>query len=54
MMKVKIFSSMSDSTLEKDVNEFLANPNIEVIEVMFQAHSFGFASQILYRENGKP
>ena len=51
-MKIKVFSSISESTLEKKVNDFLSNQDIEIVKVSFQAHIFGYAVQILYKQKG--
>jgi len=49
-MKIKVFSEMFDSTLEKKVNEFLSNQNIEIVKVNYSI-SFGTNSvMILYKE----
>ena len=53
-MKVKLVTAMSESTLEKKVNAFIANPEIEVVELQFQAHIFGFGVLILYKQNINP
>ena len=39
-MKVKVFSAMMDSTLERKVNGFISDTNIIVKDIQFQA-SFG-------------
>ena len=53
-MKVKLVTSMSENSLEKKVNGFMANPAIEVVQLQFQAHLFGFAVLISYKEKSNP
>jgi|GEM_PF-1408417 len=49
-MKVKIFSEWSNETLEKKVNKFLAENDVNVIEMQFKANLFYFAVLIRYDE----
>jgi hypothetical protein len=46
-MKVKLVTALSESVLERKGNAFIAYPEIEVVELQFQAPMFGFAVLIL-------
>jgi hypothetical protein len=39
-MKIKVFSAFSESSLERKVNSFITDTNINVLQIQFQA-SFG-------------
>lgn len=47
-MKIKIFQAMNEERLEKDVNEFIENSQIKVIELQFSATVFYFSVMISY------
>ena len=48
-MKVRVFDSMTSKGLEKKVNRFLEESNVEIIEIKF-AGGFGFvAAMISYK-----
>lgn len=47
-MKVKILQAMNEKRLEKEVNEFLENPQIKVLELQFSATVFYFSVMISY------
>lgn len=53
-MKVKTFYAMSSGRLDRQVNEFLAQPGIEVVDVEFGPNTFYFAVMVLYREATGP
>jgi len=47
-MKVKILQAMNEKRLEKDVNEFIENSQIKVLELQFAATVFYFSVMISY------
>jgi len=49
-MKIKVFYAMSEGGLEKKVNYFLLTSGIEIIEMQFSAHIFGYAVMIRYKD----
>lgn len=57
-MKVKIFDLEDEDDLEKDINEFLANLNGEVIDIKYQVsigvfseeQIFCFSAMVVYVE----
>ena len=49
-MKVKILQAMSEKRLEKDVNEFILNPQIKVTELQYAATIFYFSVMISYED----
>lgn len=60
-MKVKIFDEEDEFDLENDINEFLSDDYIEMIEIQYQVSSsiFGeeqiycFSAMILYQLKGE-
>ncbi len=58
-MKVKIFDYEDEIDLEEDINAFIRNNNIEVIDIKYQVSSsmfaeeqvFCFSGMIIYIEN---
>ena len=58
-MKVKIFDYEDEIDLEEDINSFINNNNIEVIDIKYQISSsiyaeeqvFCFSGMIIYIEN---
>lgn len=58
-MKVKIFDYEDEVDLEDDINDFISNNNIEVIDIKYQVSSsifgdeqvFCFSGMIIYIEN---
>ena len=58
MMKVKLFDCEDESDLEEDINNFISNPNIEVMDIKYQVsvgvfseeQVFCFSGMILYVE----
>ena len=52
-MKIKVFTAGTDKGLEKKVNRFLENSNINIIDIKFTG-GFGFiAVMIRYEEKPK-
>jgi hypothetical protein len=49
-MKVKILQAMNEKRLEKDVNEFIENSQIKVLELQFSATVFYFSVMISYED----
>ena len=57
-MKVKIFDYEDEIDLEEDINDFISNNNIEVIDIKYQVSSsifgeeqvFCFSGMIIYIE----
>lgn len=49
-MKVKILQAMNEKRLEKDVNEFIKNSQIKVIELQFTATVFYLSVMISYED----
>ena len=47
-MKVKVFDLESEKDLESEVNEFLSNNNLEVIDIKYQVSSFGQGEEQIY------
>lgn len=60
-MKVKIFDYEDEVDLEEDINNFIQNNNIEVIDIKYQVsvgifseeQVFCFSGMIIYIENNK-
>ncbi len=58
MMKVKLFDCEDETDLEEDINNFISNPNIEVMDIKYQVsvgvfseeQVFCFSGMILYVE----
>ena len=56
-MKVKIFDEEDESDLEKDINDFLKEESIEVVDIRYQVavsifgeeQVFCFSAMIIYR-----
>ena len=61
LMKVKIFDYEDEVDLEEDINSFIQNNNIEVIDIKYQVsvgifseeQVFCFSGMIIYVENSK-
>lgn len=57
-MKVKIFDEEDEEDLEEEINDFLINQKIEIIDIKFQVsvsifseeQVYCFSSMILYKE----
>lgn len=49
-MRIKTFYSFSNSKLDREVNEFLDRPDIEVVDVQFGPTAFYFAVMVQFRE----
>lgn len=49
-MKVKILSAKDENTLEKNINEFIENPQIKVLKIEFAASVYYFSVMILYED----
>jgi len=49
-MKIKVFSAMSEESLERKTNAFLLSSGVEIIDIKFSAHIFGYAVMIRYNE----
>jgi hypothetical protein len=49
-MKIKVFSAMSESTLERKVNTFISGQNIKVMQIQFQASFGSIYAMITYAE----
>ena len=49
-MKVKILQAMNENRLEKNVNMFIKNSQIKVLELQFSATVFYFSVMILYED----
>lgn len=49
-MKVKILQAMSEKRLEKEINEFINNPQIKVLALQFAATIFYFSVMISYED----
>ncbi len=47
-MNIKIFQSMSETKVEKQVNEFISRNDVKVIELKFQATIFYFSVMVVY------
>lgn len=50
-MKIKVFSSMSEDSLAKKVNEFINNSKIKVIKIDFTGSIFYLAAMVVYEES---
>lgn len=56
-MKIKIFDEEDESDLEKDINDFIQNDKIEVLEIQYQVavsvfseeQVFCFSAMIIYQ-----
>lgn len=51
-VKIKVFSEWSNEELEKKVNAFLSENDVNVIEMQFRAKTFYFAVMIRYDDWG--
>lgn len=49
-MKVKIFTSISEKSLENKVNDFIQNNNIEVKDIQYSSSVFYVSVCIVYME----
>ncbi|TQI67282.1 hypothetical protein [Clostridium sp. KNHs216] len=49
-MKVKILQAMTEKRLEKDINEFIENSQIKVLELQFAATVLFFSVMISYED----
>lgn len=49
-MKVKTFVTVNGSDLDSQVNAFLEDEKIEVVEIQFQCGTFGLAAMVIYNE----
>lgn len=49
MMKVKTITGWTEESLDNKVNEFLADPAIEVVELKFSSTIFSYSVMILYK-----
>lgn len=49
-MKIKLIQSMSETKVEKKVNDFLSNRGIKVLELQYSATAFYFSVMIVYEE----
>ena len=52
-MKIRVFSAMTDSALERRVNAFIADPCIQVQQIQFQA-SFGMLYAMITYDEAAP
>ena len=51
-MKIKIFTSFLAKQLKRKVNKFITRKDIEVINMEFQAHFWGYAVMVTYKSSG--
>lgn len=49
-MRVKTLWSMDNNRLDRKVNEFLAQPGIRVVDLLFDATLFSYSVMIMYEE----
>lgn len=49
-MKVKTFSALTDTGLDKKVNDFLDNAYIEVQQIKFSATIFSYNAMVIYKQ----
>ncbi len=47
-MKVKIFDEMHEQDLEDDINDFLEENDIKVIDIKYEVSSFSFGEEQIY------
>ena len=47
-MKVKLFDESHELDLEDSINDFLADNDIEVIDIKYQISSFSFGEEQIY------
>ena len=47
-MKVKIFDEEDEGDLEEDINAFLLNPNIEVLDIKYQVSIGVFSEEQIF------
>lgn len=47
-MQIKMFSSLSDSTLERKVNDFINNNDVQVVEIKFSMNLLEKAVMVIY------
>ena len=60
-MKVKLFDCEDETDLEEDINSFLSNQNIQVVDIKYQVsvgifseeQIFCFSAMILYQDKKK-
>lgn len=49
-MKVRTFTAMTEKSLDNNVNHFINNASIEVLEIKFSATIFSVAAMVVYKE----
>lgn len=49
-MKAKTIVGWSDESFDKKLNEFMSDPNIEIVDVKFTNPIFYYSALILYRD----
>ncbi len=47
-MQIKIFQAMCEKDVERQVNEFISDPEIKVIKVDFTGSIFYIAAMVVY------
>lgn len=48
-MRVAVFKSLSASNVERDINNFIAMNNYEIIDIKWASSSDGFSALIIYK-----
>ena len=49
-MRIKTLWSMDTTRLDRKVNEFLAQPDIHVVDLRYDSTMFSFSVMIMYEE----
>ena len=53
-MKVKIFETVTSNSIEKQINDFLAQGGIEVLDVQYRLTTSTHGVLITYEDGGRP
>ncbi|MDQ0430307.1 hypothetical protein QOZ98_003145 [Planomicrobium stackebrandtii] len=53
-MRVKTFYGYSEKSIDRKINEFLDDTNLEVIDIKFAAPIFYFSAMIMYKTASSP
>lgn len=48
-MRVKTFYGYSEKSIDRKINEFLDDSNLEVIDIKFAAPIFYFSAMVIYK-----
>ncbi len=49
-MKVKTFQAWSEKRMDMEINEFLSDPSIEIVDITYSSPIFFFSAMVIYKE----